>query len=219
MPLPHVFRALLVFLIGLIGLACTPARAELDETYEGLLVPNNFESAIPVTLQLHERSGQLTGTITTGAPFHVTAALSSGVNKYGQCNMRIPLTPSFSLRLYGSCQSALFEGRYTIYTTQSEDKPRGTFRLMRKEVKKEVDDDGLPRRSTNAPPTGSVTDCIKANTRCLLACPQGDYNVEFLCSNRCRRKYQACKAKFSTTPVPKASSGAMLPDSGLAPAR
>jgi len=41
----------------------------------------------------------------------------------------------------------------------------------------------------------SITDCIKGNTRCLSTCPQGDYNSEFLCANRCRTRFKACKAE------------------------
>ena len=175
MLLSFLYRALLVLLVGL---ACAPAWAELDETYEGMLVPNEFGTLIPVTLQLKERSGQLGGSLIAGAPFNVTAQIVSGENRYGQCNMKIPLTPSFTLRLYGSCQEALFEGRYTIYTTLKDDKPRGTFRLVRKEIVKKADDEDQPRRSSVAPPSGSVTECIKTNTRCLLACPQGDYRSE-----------------------------------------
>lgn len=198
MPLPFLYRLLLVFLISLVA---GPAMAELDQTYEGMLIPNDFETPIPVTVQLKEQSGQLTGTITTGAPFLVTAPIVSGENKYGQCNMKVALTPSFTLRLYGSCQLNTFDGRYTIYTTRDDDRPRGVFRLTRKEIKRSAEENDS-RRSPPERPSGSVTDCIKANTRCLLACPQGDYNVEFLCSNRCRHKYQACKAKFSPASAP-----------------
>lgn len=216
MLLSLLYRALLVLLVGL---ACAPAWAELDETYEGMLVPNEFGTLIPVTLQLKERSGQLGGSLIAGAPFNVTAQIVSGENRYGQCNMKIPLTPSFTLRLYGSCQEALFEGRYTIYTTLKDDKPRGTFRLVRKEIVKKADDEDQPRRNAVAPPSGSVTECIKTNTRCLLACPQGDYNVEFLCANRCRNKYRACKAKFSAVPAPKASGRDLPPDAASTPMR
>lgn len=200
-------------LLLLIGLASGPALAELEETYEGMLLPDNFETPIPITVQVKEQSGRLTGTVTTGATPPITAPISSGENRYGQCNMKILLTPTFTLRLFGSCQSTMFEGRYTIYTTREDDKPRGSFRLMRKEIKKR-EEDKETRRSTLTPPAGSVTDCIKTNTRCLLACPQGDYNAEFLCSNRCRHKYQACKAKFSAAPLSRSPANALPPGDG-----
>jgi hypothetical protein len=40
-----------------------------------------------------------------------------------------------------------------------------------------------------------VVACVKANTRCLAACPRGDTDAEYLCANHCRTKMNACKAK------------------------
>lgn len=208
MLLPWLCRVLLLLLVGL---GAGPALAELDETYEGLLVPNNFEMSIPITVQLKEQSGRLSGSVTTGAPYHVTAPISSGENVYGQCNVKIVLTPTFTLRLSGSCQTNMFEGRYTVYSGREDSKPKGTFRLKRKDVRPDEAEKAARNRAIAAS-SGSVTQCINSNTRCLLACPQGDYNAEFLCSNRCRRKYQTCKAKFSTTPPLYSPGRAPLPD-------
>ena len=195
MPLPVLFR---LFVLLLVGLACGPALAQLNVTFEGQLVPETFDTPIPITLQLKEQSGRLTGTAKTGAPYPATAPIASGESRNGQCNVRIQLFPSVTLRLSGSCQPYLFEGRYTLNAPRDQNTPKGLFRLMRKEVKAADEEKGYGRPPASS--SGSVTDCIKANTRCLLACPQGDYNTEFLCSNRCRSKYQACKAKFSATP-------------------
>ena len=49
-------------------------------------------------------------------------------------------------------------------------------------------------------PTTTLTACINANTRCLVGCPQGDYNAEFLCVNRCRQRHLACKGKTTLPP-------------------
>lgn len=196
MPLSALYRLIFVLLVGL---ACGPALAQqLDATYEGMLVPETFDTPIPITIQLKEQGGRLTGTLTAGSPYSATAPISSGENRYGQCNVRIVLSPSITLRLFGSCLPRMFEGRYTVNAPRDESKPRGMFRLMRKEVKANGEEKGFARLPT--PSSSSLTDCIKANTRCLLACPQGDYNTEFLCSNRCHRKYQACKANFSAVP-------------------
>lgn len=199
----------------LVGLAPGLALAELDETYEGMLIPNDFQTPISITVQVKEQSGQLSGTVTTGAPFTVSVPIASGENRYGQCNMKVVLTPTFTLRLFGSCQSNMFEGRYTIFTTRVDDKPRGTFRLLRKEIKKDKTEEG---RTPLAPPAGSLTDCIKANTRCLLGCPQGDYNAEFLCSNRCRHRHQACKAKFTPGAISPSRQSITAPEAPYSPA-
>ena len=59
----------------------------------------------------------------------------------------------------------------------------------------------LPAKSNDidgfAPPTLTVSACLKTNTRCLAACPRGDTEIEYLCSNRCRTKLQSCKAQVA----------------------
>lgn len=200
----------------LAGLACSPALAELDETYGGLLTPESFEAPIPITIQLKEQGGRLTGTVSVGSPFNTSAPIVAGENRYGQCTLRLILPPSVTLRMSGGCQASMFEGRYTISSAKDNNRSKGTFRLMRKDVRDSDEDKNA--RSPFTPPAGSVTDCIKANTRCLLSCPQGDYNTEFLCSNRCRHKYQACKAKFSTMPSPRSFGNITSPDAGMLPA-
>lgn len=192
MSLPALFR--LIFLL-LAGLACGPALADLDATYEGQLIPETFDMPIPITIQLKDQSGRLTGTVTTGAPYPATVPISSGENRGGQCEVRVMLAPSVTLKLSGNCYPGMLEGRYSLNTNRDGNKPKGLFRLMRKEAK--VGEEGKASGHSPGPSSSGLTDCIKANTRCLLTCPQGDYNAEFLCSNRCRHKYRACKANFS----------------------
>ena len=69
-----------------------------------------------------------------------------------------------------------------------------------------------PRRAAPVDAASPITACLKANTACLIACPRGDYNVEFLCSNRCRTKFQQCKGKSTLqTPAQPASGSAAPP--------
>lgn len=178
------------------------ALAALNETYEGLLIPDTFETPIPITVEIRELSGLLVGRVKTGPPMTGSAAIAGGENEYGKCNIRAPLPSGIVLKLAGTCLTNVFEGRYTLLNRQ-EGKPRGSFRLMRKETGKRDGNDGKSSASAAPPPTTSLTDCIKANTRCLLSCPRGDYNVEFLCANRCRRKFQSCKGN-SSQPAPPA---------------
>ena len=95
--------------------------------------------------------------------------------------------------LYGACGATIFEGIYTVYYTQPRSLARGTFRLLRKvQVSdKRKDIDGF------APPTLTISACLKTNTRCRAACPRGDTDIEYLCSNRCRTKLQSGKAQVA----------------------
>ena len=45
------------------------------------------------------------------------------------------------------------------------------------------------------PPLPSVTECINANTRCLVSCPQSDPDEAFLCASLCRSRFKTCKTR------------------------
>jgi hypothetical protein len=197
--LPAALRRI-AFLLAL-GLFPALALAALNETYEGLLIPDTFETPIPITVEIRELSGLLVGHVKTGPPMAGSAPIAGGENEYGKCNIRVPLPSGIVLKLAGTCLSNVFEGRYTLLNRQ-EGKPRGSFRLMRKETGKRDSNDRKSSPSAALPPATSLTECIKANTRCLLSCPRGDYNSEFLCSNRCRHKFQSCKGKNSQPAPP-----------------
>lgn len=197
--LPAALRRIAFLLV--LGIFPALALAALNETYEGLLIPDTFETPIPITVEVRELSGLLVGRVKTGAPMSASAPISGGENEYGKCNIRVPLPSGIVLKLVGTCLTNVFEGRYTLLNRQ-EGKPRGSFRLMRKETGKSDGNEGKSSASAALPPTTSLTECIKVNTRCLLSCPRGDYNVEFLCSNRCRHKFQSCKGKTSQLAPP-----------------
>jgi hypothetical protein len=190
--MPRTHPALPFALLLCTALWPTLAHA-ISETYEGLLVPMNREAPVPIVVQLEESGGFLSGKVKIDAPLNSDSTIDSGRNVAGSCNMSSALSSSVTLRLSGSCSSTVIEGNYTIQYAKSRAVARGHFRLTRKVP---AADKGKGLDSTGAPTT-SVAACLKANTRCLTACPRGDTNAEYLCANHCRTKLQTCKGKVS----------------------
>lgn len=188
-----------VLLGGLAGLLLTPVAgaAALEAVYEGNLVPESFEAPFPITVEVRDLQGIVVGQIRTGPPHSGSAPIATGEYEGGRCNLRAPIAPGTTIRLTGTCHPRLFEGRYTLTSGRKEENSSGTFRLLPKAAPGATDEDGAGRRAIGAPPAKSLTECINANARCLTGCPQGDYNTEFLCANRCRQRHQACKGKAS----------------------
>jgi len=178
----------LLFLVAL----CPGLALALSETYEGQLIPRNSDAPISITLQIEETGGFLTGRVRTSHPLNGNASIDAGRNVAGRCNLASALSSTVTLRLYGTCNSTTFEGYYTIYYTQSKNLARGSFRLTKKIAASGSAGSGLTSADIAA---SNVVACVKANTRCLAACPRGDTNVEYLCANHCRSKMQACKGK------------------------
>jgi hypothetical protein len=185
-----VHRLALLFLVAL----CSRLAFALSETYEGQLISRGNETPISIVLQIEETGGFLTGRVRTSHPLKGDASIDAGRNVAGFCNLSVPLSGSVMLRLYGNCSSLTFEGNYTIYYAGSRNVTRGTFRLTKKIVESSKAGSGLDGADIAA---SAVVACVKANTRCLAACPRGDTNVEYLCANHCRTKMQACKGKAS----------------------
>ncbi|MGL4407476.1 MAG: hypothetical protein ACRCTU_03685 [Zoogloea sp.] len=190
------YLRVLIWLAALVGLlGALPARA-LDATYEGVLIPNSFDNAIPITVEIHTQTDAITGKVSTGAPITASAPIGQGSFVGGVCLVRSILNASFSIRLQGNCSPQAFEGEYSIYLVEYKTKVGGKFRLMSKVSRAKPEDE---RKKSEAlkpqEPETTLTQCINSNARCLAGCPQGDYNSEFLCANRCRSKFQACKAK------------------------
>lgn len=184
-PLPILRQACVALLVGL---TAAGAAAE-DKLYEGLLLPDDFAGPVSVVIELRDLRGVLVGSVKAGSPYSGTAKINTGEMIGDKCDFRVSFSPAVSLRFTGNCGSTLFEGRYAQLGRRDAG-GRGTFRLSRKEPEKEEEKQEANPQSIGAP---SVTECIMANTRCLTACPQDNYNVAFLCSNRCRSKYRTCK--------------------------
>jgi hypothetical protein len=184
-----VLRQLALLLAAL----CPVSAFALSETYEGQLIPGTGGAPIAIAVEMEQVGGFLTGKIRTSHPLKFDASIDSGRNIAGSCNLISALSTTVTLRLSGSCSSTSFEGTYTLQYRQSKNVTGGTFRLTKK-VSDPGKDGGSGLTTANVA-TGSVVACVKANTRCLAACPRDDANVEYLCANHCRTKLNACKAK------------------------
>jgi len=186
-------RALAALLPALLVLALLPPGAALatpEKLYEGKLLPADQSGGIPVTIDLRRVDGMLLGRVKAGPPLSAIATVTAGDMVGDKCDFQASFDSGTTLRFVGICQGGSFEGRFST-TGRRDAGSHGSFRLARKEPDKTDDPDA--GRTGAAPPLPSLTECISANTRCLGACPQGDYNTEFLCANRCRSKYKACK--------------------------
>jgi len=172
-------------------LAFGSAFASEDKYYEGLLLPDDFAGPISVTVELRDLQGVLVGRVKAGAPFYGVAPVRSGEMSGEKCDVQVAFHGGAALRLTGTCRPGIFEGKYS-QPGRRDAASRGTFRLLRKEPERDEEKRDPMRVIGSA---ASITDCLKSNTRCLSTCPQGDYNSEFLCANRCRTKFKACKTE------------------------
>lgn len=184
-----IVRQLALFLSAVL---CPGLVLALSETYEGQLIPRTYDPPIPIVVQMEDLGGFLSGKVRTSLPLRADANIDSGRIVAGYCNLSSALSSSVTLHLYGDCSSTSFEGSYTLYSTVSKSIARGTFRLTRKVSQSGKAGSGL---ATDDIAASNVLACVKANTRCLAACPRGDTDVEYLCANHCRTKMNACKAK------------------------
>ncbi|HOB46649.1 MAG TPA: hypothetical protein PKM60_10780 [Zoogloea sp.] len=182
-----------IALTALTGLAAAGAfAAPQDKYYEGLLLPDDYTGSIPVTVELHDLSGVLVGKIKAGPPYSGVAPIRAGDMKGDKCDFQVSFSSGIVLRFTGNCQQTAFDGKYA-QPGRSDASSRGTFRLAYKEPQRE-DEKAAETNSSSSGPRTSAASCLNANTRCLIGCPQGDYNAEFLCANRCRSRYKTCKA-------------------------
>ena len=176
-------------LLLLVAAACPAVASALTETYAGVLRPEGPDGPIPIVVELRGTGSRLTGKVDVGFPLSGKAAITSGENRSGQCDVKAVLNSTVTLRLQGSCRPSLFEGKYTVYYTLRDAESRGSFRLTR------ATPDVAGRIGSPGETATSVTACQKANLRCLTACPSSDPDAEFLCTNRCRTKLKACMGK------------------------
>jgi len=166
----------------------------LNETYEGVLQPESADPPIPIVVELNDVGETLKGSIRTSSPLQANALIQSGSNIYGHCTVEVVLAKDVTLRLYGTCEQATFKGTYMLRDLAKRTVTRGDFRLDRK----------APEATTTEGSRKTVTasSCLKANNQCLAACPRGDANAEFMCSNHCRAKYKSCKELVVKKPLP-----------------
>lgn len=185
-------------------LAVHGAGTNLTATYAGVLMPTGADTPVPISIELIDLNGLLAGKIRTDSPLKGSGSIDAGSVEGSRCTISAPLSPTITLRLQGTCQPERLEGSYTLYFGAAESRATGSYRLQRK-----ADNPADKRSSALSPgaaggaPEVNLTACLRSQTACLSGCPRGDYNVEFLCANRCRSKYQICKGKGSAfRPLP-----------------
>jgi hypothetical protein len=185
-------------LLLLLIVTCAAADHASAEIYRGLLVPEGQSPPIPVTVALEYAQEKISGQLTTSAPLSGAGHIVSGQRQRSKCSFKGDIGAARRLAFEGYCLPSGIEGTYTAIFPDGSLR-RGTYRLPLVERGNTRDDkkaaDIGPDRSR------STTACISANSACLGACPRGDYNAEFVCSNRCRQKFAACKAKAANLPV------------------
>jgi hypothetical protein len=173
-------------LLLLIAAALFPAlAAALDETYEGVLEPENRDPKIPIVVKLKDLGISLEGNVETSGTYKLSAPILVGDNAFGQCTISVQLSETVGLRMSGSCNPVSYSGTYALADKQKRISNFGTFNLARKPP------EAVKADAKRAPTTAS---CLKANTQCLLACPRTEESADFVCSNRCRTKLNVCKA-------------------------
>ena len=168
------------------------------ETFRGLLLPENRSPAIPISVELDRSRRQLSGRMATSAPLTGEGRVLSGEKKGYECNFKSDIGAGRTFTFTGYCLTDVLEGKYQLRMAEGT-LLNGDVRLSRLEPEKKPDSEELFN-----PPLRSVAQCLTLNSACLAACPRTDYNSEFMCSNRCRQKFAACKGK-ATTALPAAA--------------
>ncbi len=193
MPLAILARriALLIFA------ALYPALAfGLDQTYVGMLLPDNRDPPIPIVVELREAGSSLIGSVKTSPPLKGDAPIESGDNVFGNCSVNVALSRTVRIILWGRCEQTTFQGTYTIFDAQRRTESTGRFRLAHKATEAVTPDSSQGA----APSTDSMAACLKSNTQCLTACPRGDESGELMCTSRCRAKFRTCKGNVTKLP-------------------
>lgn len=178
-----------------------------SETFKGTLTPQTLDPLMPIVIELEDSDGRLSGTVSISSSLARQGPIISGEKSGYKCAINSDVGGGVMLRLVGTCTPTVLVGRYVMRFPDA--RPRqGTFRLVKTQPEKkapskiekqpkteaQTEDKTQPKplRGLSVPTT---TECLKVNTACLGACPRGEYNAEFLCTNSCKRKLTACKAR------------------------
>lgn len=174
------------------------ARAGLaqSETFTGLLMPQTFDPPIPIIVDFEYSDGRLLGRVETASPFAGAAPIAIGDKQGDTCKVRSEIREGVILVLEGLCLQTSFDGKYTI--DFGRDQQHGTFSVSRLRPKQQMGE----KRASGTKRRESFQDanavCVRANSTCLAACPPGDYNAKFMCSNRCRQRLASCRLSKSS---------------------
>jgi hypothetical protein len=195
-----LLRAALKFasqvLLSLFFVSTAPDGLAGSETYTGLMIPKTQEAPIPVSVDLQESQGKLSGRVTISGPISGEGRFVARAKSTHQCDFTTDIGAGRALTFDGYCLARTLEGEFTLRFPDGTVR-YGDFRLTRMERVKAVPKKKL--EEVSAEPIWTTSACLSANNMCLAACPRGDYNAEFLCANRCRQKLTTCKAKVAKT--------------------
>lgn len=159
------------------------------ETFKGTLVSDSFDPPIAMVLDLENEYGRLSGSAKLSSlPMSSEGQITSGEKFADTCRLTLDLGAGMRMRLEGKCISTSFEGRYLLYLGNV--KRVGSFKLDR--LQQEMGPSESDRRKLSEAASNA---CLKESAICLVRCPRGDYNVEFLCVTSCRHKREACNTK------------------------
>ncbi|HEV8518683.1 MAG TPA: hypothetical protein VGQ54_08915 [Burkholderiales bacterium] len=172
-----------------------------SDTFKGMLIPRTLDGPMPIVVELENSEGLLSGKVAISSNLVGRGPIISGEKSGYRCTLNSDLGGGIFLRMTGTCTPNVFVGRYSISIPDARTR-LGTFRLIKvqtenKEPSKIEKKSKSEEQSTDKTQAKrfSTTECLKMNSACLGTCPRGDYNAEFLCTNGCRRKLTACKAK------------------------
>ena len=190
---PLNLRRLASTLLLFLGLtAAGSGFADDERRYEGLLLPDDFGGPVSMSIELRKLQGLLVGEFKGESPFSGKGRVTSGDMNGSKCDFHVQTGAGPVLHLSGTCTANIFEGKYR-QAERSDAGSRGSFRLMSKPADEADDTQSAAARKSAAP--ASVTQCIEANTRCLLSCPQADPDAAFLCASQCRSRFKSCKSR------------------------
>ncbi len=187
------FRRLVSTLLLVVGLtAAGSGFADDARRYEGLLLPDDFGGPVSMSIELRKLQGLLVGEFKAESPYAGNGRVTSGDMNGSKCDFHVQTGAGPVLHLSGTCTANIFEGKYR-QAERSDAGSRGSFRLMSKPADEADDTQSAAARKSAVP--ASVTQCIEANTRCLLSCPQADPDAAFLCASQCRSRFKSCKSR------------------------
>ncbi len=167
---------------------CSWTALAASGVYKGTLMPEPHDQPIPIEIELESGAGgTLSGKVKTAAPFSREGRITTGEKMINTCKIEVDFGNE-TMRLEGGCPGTSFDGYYVLSAGKS--RRGGIFRLARLQQEKGLSESERRRLSEAADAV-----CFKENTNCLLACPRGDFNAEFLCANNCRSKRDACNAR------------------------
>lgn len=182
-----------LLLAGLAGQATAFGIDQPKRQYTGELVPNNMDLPIAILLELPEGEGRIEGRATLGPPVSAVEQKVIGDANFQRCNLKVDLGSNGYFHLSGICDAEGFIGVFQWYV-QEKVKKRGGMMLQTKKI--EAPRTETPDKPIVQAPRLTMVMCIKQSSNCLLGCPKGDYDSEFLCANHCRKKEESCKKKL-----------------------